>query len=46
MSDKIDFDNIQCAVFDLDGTLLDSAWVWDKVDLDFLGNRGFKVPDG
>ena len=30
---------------DLDGTLLDSSWVWEKVDEKFLGDRGFQVPD-
>ena len=33
--------NIRGAVFDLDGTILDSAWVWDRVDIEFLGKRGF-----
>ena len=37
--------NIEVAVFDLDGTLLDSSWVWEKVDEKFLGDRGFQVPD-
>ena len=37
--------NIEGAVFDLDGTLLDSTWVWEKVDEKFLGDRGFQVPD-
>lgn len=37
-------DNITGMVFDLDGTLLDSSWVWDKVDTKFLGDRGFDVP--
>lgn len=37
--------NIKGAVFDLDGTLLDSSWVWEKVDEKFLGDRGFQVPD-
>lgn len=37
--------NIEGAVFDLDGTLLDSSWVWEKVDEKFLGYRGFQVPD-
>lgn len=36
--------NIEGAVFDLDGTLLDSSWVWEKVDEKFLGDRGFQVP--
>lgn len=35
---------IKGAIFDLDGTLLDSMWVWNKVDIDFLGARGFGVP--
>lgn len=37
--------NIEGAIFDLDGTLLDSSWVWEKVDEKFLGDRGFEVPD-
>jgi HAD hydrolase, family IA, variant 3 len=37
--------NIEGAVFDLDGTLLDSSWVWERVDEKFLGDRGFQVPD-
>ena len=33
------------AIFDLDGTLLDSVWVWGGVDERFLGSRGFEVPE-
>lgn len=33
------------AIFDLDGTLLDSMGVWDQVDADFLSKRGLPVPD-
>lgn len=32
------------AIFDLDGTILDSMWVWEQVDVNFLGNRGIPVP--
>ncbi|MEG1428087.1 MAG: HAD family phosphatase, partial [Oscillospiraceae bacterium] len=32
------------AIFDLDGTLLDSMHVWAKIDRDFLGKRGISVP--
>lgn len=35
---------IKGVIFDLDGTLIDSMWVWDQVDKDFLGARGFEVP--
>ncbi|MBW3087790.1 HAD family phosphatase [Bifidobacterium sp. 82T24] len=32
------------AIFDLDGTLLDSMHVWTDVDNEFLHSRGFDVP--
>lgn len=35
---------IKGAIFDLDGTLLDSMWVWERIDEEFLGARGFAVP--
>ena len=37
--------HLQGAIFDLDGTLLDSMWVWAAVDRSFLGARGFDVPE-
>ena len=33
------------ALFDLDGTLIDSADVWARIDADFLRRRGLAVPD-
>ena len=33
------------AIFDLDGTLLDSMGVWTQLDIDFLGKRGIPVPE-
>ena len=41
MNDK----KIKGVIFDLDGTLLDSSWVWEKIDREFLGGRGIDVPD-
>lgn len=35
---------IKGAIFDLDGTVLDSMWVWTEIDRRFLGDRGFEVP--
>lgn len=32
------------AIFDLDGTILDSMWVWKQVDINFLGKRGIELP--
>lgn len=36
---------IKGAIFDLDGTLLDSMGVWQEIDVKFLGKRGFEVPE-
>lgn len=37
--------NFKGAVFDLDGTLLDSMGIWDQIDIDFLARRGLPVPE-
>ncbi|MCL2299296.1 MAG: HAD family phosphatase [Firmicutes bacterium] len=34
----------RAAVFDLDGTLLDSMWVWRAVDREFFALRGMELP--
>lgn len=36
--------NIKAAIFDLDGTLVDSMWVWSQIDVDFLTSKGHNVP--
>ena len=40
----IDFKKFKGIIFDLDGTLVDSMGVWEQIDIDFLGKRGFEVP--
>ena len=42
----IDWKSIRAAVFDLDGTLIDSARIWQEVDEIFFARRGMAVPDG
>ncbi|MDE7348519.1 MAG: HAD hydrolase-like protein, partial [Clostridia bacterium] len=42
---KIFDKDISGVIFDLDGTLLDSSWVWLKVDADFLAENGIAVTD-
>ena len=37
--------NFKGVIFDMDGTILDSIEVWDKIDVDFLGARGVEVPE-
>lgn len=38
--------DIEAVLFDLDGTLVNSMWMWPQIDKDFLEGRGFKVPEG
>jgi len=34
----------QAIIFDMDGTLIDSMYLWREVDKEFLQKRGFSVP--
>ena len=34
------------AIFDLDGTLIDSMEIWREIDEEFFARRGMSVPDG
>lgn len=36
--------NIKACIFDLDGTVVDSMWVWRQVDIDYLNKFGYEVP--
>jgi len=35
----------KAAIFDLDGTLFDSMWIWKKIDEEFLRRRGITCTD-
>ncbi len=35
----------QAAIFDLDGTLVDSMWMWPDIDIEYLARFGLPVPD-
>lgn len=37
--------DFKAAIFDLDGTLLNSMDVWEEIDIKFLHKRGLAVPD-
>lgn len=38
--------NIQAVLFDLDGTLIDSMWLWKAIDIDYLGRFSITFPEG
>lgn len=37
--------NIKAVIFDMDGTIIDSMWVWKQVDIDYLKKRNIELPD-
>lgn len=39
-------DGIKACLFDMDGTIVDSMWVWRQIDIDYLKKYGFEVPEG
>lgn len=32
-------------LFDLDGTLVDSMWIWERIDVEYLGRFHLELPD-
>lgn len=38
------FNNIEAVIFDMDGTLVDSMWIWDEIDREYLSKHGIEVP--
>ena len=38
------FKNIDAAIFDMDGTIVDSMWVWNKIDTEYLAKHNLDVP--
>ena len=37
--------HIRACIFDLDGTLADSMWMWHAIDVEFLGRYGLSCPE-
>ena len=35
----------QAVIFDLDGTLIDSMWMWKAIDIEYLARFGLSCPD-
>ncbi|MBQ8822823.1 MAG: HAD family phosphatase [Lachnospiraceae bacterium] len=38
-------DNKKAVIFDLDGSLVDSMWIWKQIDIDYLGRFGHSLPE-
>lgn len=36
---------IEAVIFDLDGSMVDSMWVWKSIDIEYLGKFGIVMPD-
>ncbi len=45
MSEK-KLNNIEGAIFDLDGTILDSMFIWNEIGYKFLANKNIQAPPG
>ncbi len=35
----------KAVIFDLDGTLMDSMWMWTDIDIAYLGRYGYELPE-
>lgn len=38
------FEHIKGIIFDMDGTLIDSMWLWRDVDINYLKKHGYELP--
>ncbi len=39
------FQDKKAFLFDLDGTLVDSMWIWESIDIEYLARFGLELPD-
>ena len=41
---NIDLNNYDAVIFDLDGSLVDSMWMWKAIDIEYLSGFGIEAP--
>lgn len=39
------FKNVEAIIFDVDGTIADSMWMWKQIDIEYLGRFGIVLPE-
>lgn len=39
------FNQIEAVIFDMDGTLIDSMWLWKQIDIEYLARFDQELPD-
>lgn len=45
MGIRKELENVEAVLFDLDGTIVDSMWMWKNIDIEYLGSLGLKCPE-
>lgn len=45
VKNTIMLEEIKAIIFDLDGTLVDSMWMWKEIDIEYLSRYGHSLPD-
>ena len=45
MQNGINIKELEAVIFDLDGSLVDSMWMWKKIDMEYLERFGISLPE-
>ena len=45
MQNGINIKELEAVIFDLDGSLVDSLWMWKKIDMEYLERFGISLPE-